>query len=105
MKILFVCTGNIDRSRTAEEIFNETEGVEVKSAGTSIFAPVQLSRELIDWADRIFVMELMHLKKVLELDPDAQKKVECLGIPDVYIYDDPKLKKLLRDKMKTFINL
>ena len=51
--ILFVCTGNVDRSPTAEGLFKNVGGLEVKSAGTSIAATVPLTRELIEWADEI----------------------------------------------------
>ena len=35
-KILFVCTGNMDRSPTAESLLKGREGFEVRSAGTWI---------------------------------------------------------------------
>ena len=57
LKVLFVCTGNIDRSPTAEEIFRSYPGVEAKSAGTSELAPTRISKELVEWADLILVME------------------------------------------------
>ena len=39
-----------------------------------------LSKEIIDWADIILVMEPMHRMKVLTEDHDAENKVELLGI-------------------------
>jgi len=105
MNILFVCTGNVDRSKTAEEIFKNIKGVKAKSAGTSIDAPVQLSKELIEWADRIFVMEYRHQKTVLELDPKASKKVVCLKIPDKYYFNQPELSILLRKKLQPYLQI
>ena len=39
-----------------------------------------LSKEIIDWADIILVMEPMHRMKVLTEDHDVENKVELLGI-------------------------
>lgn len=103
MKVLFVCTGNIDRSRTAQELFNGVKGIEAKSAGTSAQAPVQLSIQLIRWADRIFCMEDQHQAAVLELDPEAQPKIEVLNIPDLYTHAEPRLKKLLNKKISPLV--
>lgn len=102
--MLFVCTGNVDRSRTAEEMFKNIEGVKAKSAGTSITATTPLSKELIDWADRIFVMEDEHQKAVLKLNSEARAKVECLDIPDRYCHGHPELKRLLMEKLQRYRN-
>ena len=96
MKVLFVCTGNVDRSKTAEKMLEGTPGLETKSAGTAKNANTRLSRELVQWAQRIFIMEQRHQSSVLELDPKAGKKIQCLNIPDIYTLNDPKLKQLLK---------
>lgn len=102
MKILFVCTGNVDRSRTAEEMFQGLKGYDVKSAGTSIAANVRLSRELVDWAEIIFAMEEKHERAILNLDPDASEKVECLDIPDRHYHNQPELRRLLIEKLQPY---
>jgi len=102
LKILFVCTGNVDRSRTAEEMFKDINGYEVRSAGTSIAANVCLSRELVDWAEIIFVMENKHEKAVLKLDSEAWEKVECLEVPDKFYYNQPELRRLLIEKLRPY---
>ena len=99
MKVLFVCTGNVDRSRTAQEMFDGVKGIEAKSAGASSEAPVRLSIKLIRWADKIFCMEPGHQAAVLQLDPGAQGKIEVLNIPDLYMYAEPRLKRLLSRKI------
>jgi predicted protein tyrosine phosphatase len=101
-KILFVCTGNVDRSLTAEELFKNIEGLEVKSAGTSNAATVPLTKELIKWADEIYVMEFKHQQTVLEMVPSAWKKVESLEIPDIYYRNQPELKQIILEKMKPY---
>jgi predicted protein tyrosine phosphatase len=102
MKILFVCTGNVDRSRTAEEIFKDVKGYEVRSTGTSIAANVPLSREMVDWAEIVFVMEYKHEKAVLKMNPEAWEKVECLDIPDKFYHNQPELRKLLIEKLRPY---
>lgn len=57
MRILFVCTVNKYRSKTAEKVFGDYEQYETKSAGIDKEAVVQLNQELLDWADLIVVME------------------------------------------------
>jgi len=39
-RILFVCTANVDRSRTAEDLYRADERYEVRSAGVAPFATV-----------------------------------------------------------------
>jgi len=104
MKVLFVCTGNMDRSPTAESLLRGKEGFEVKSAGTWIHARKRVSRSLIEWADLIFVMEGHHKDVILSICPEAERKVIVLDIPDVYVRNDPELieilKKILREYLK-----
>ncbi len=56
MNILFVCSRNKWRSPTAEAIFKDRQGLNVKSAGTEPSARRRVTAKLIDWADTIFVM-------------------------------------------------
>jgi predicted protein tyrosine phosphatase len=81
LKMLFVCGRNVDRSPTAEAMFKGFEGLDVKSAGVSVGATVPITKELIDWADAIFVMEFKHQKAVLKIEPKAWRKVESLESP------------------------
>lgn len=67
MKILFVCKANSERSPTAEMVFRDVLGWETLSAGTSSDAVTPLRRELIEWADRVVVMESIHMERVVEL--------------------------------------
>ena len=72
---LFVCSANCDRSPTAEELMREMADelaldVEVRSAGLHAqdrYGPpsVQLTPELCDWADEVYVMEQRHVEKVV----------------------------------------
>jgi len=103
LRVLFVCSGNVSRSRTAEDMFRGLGGLEVRSAGTHWTAQNRVSRELIDWADKIFVMEEEHKEHVVEKRPEAAGKVVVLGIPDVYNRNDPVLRRVLAEKLKAYL--
>ncbi|NQZ27818.1 MAG: phosphotyrosine protein phosphatase [Colwellia sp.] len=79
MNILFLCTANIQRSRTAEDHFSENY---CKQHGTTV-----CTTDLLDWADRVFVMEPMHIERI---EDNAGKhyldEVEHLEIEDIYQY-------------------
>ncbi|MBS7630502.1 phosphotyrosine protein phosphatase [Candidatus Bathyarchaeota archaeon] len=104
-KILFVCTGNIDRSPTAEEMFKGKPGFSVKSAGTSPEAPNKISAELINWADKIFAMEEEHKREIIRIVPEAVQKTIVLGIPDVFKRNQPELKRLIQERLKGYSKL
>lgn len=103
MKILFLCTSNIHRSITAEDYFRSvTPSHEFKSAGLSEkyckkHGSTLCTVELLDWADKIFVMEPMHLERIANYaGPHYSQKIEVLGIDDIYQYNQPELIEVLR---------
>lgn len=102
-KVLFVCSGNLDRSPTAEEMLKDVKGLEVKSAGTLMGAPTVISRELIEWADVIFAMEKSHKGAVMGINPGAEKKVVVLNIVDRYRRNDPELIRILKEKLSEYL--
>lgn len=97
--ILFICSQNKLRSPTAEAVFADYEGWEVRSAGLNNDAEIPLGLEDIEWAEYIFVMEKMHKKKVQQQFATAlkNKKLICLDIPDNYQYMDEKLIQILKN--------
>lgn len=98
MRILFVCSKNRWRSRTAEKIFKNNGIHEIKSAGTESSARIKLTNQDLYWADLILVMEDKHLEKLYS-NFDIQKgneKVHVLGIPDIYKYMDTELIQILK---------
>ena len=101
LKLLFVCSQNIWRSRTAEEIFAGTPGWLVKSAGTEKGARIKITEGLVRWADVIFVMERKHADRIRENFGEilAGRKLICLQIPDDFPYMHPELIELLRDRV------
>lgn len=103
LRVLFVCSRNLERSPTAEQVFRNCAELDVKSAGSDESAINPLSKEVIDWADMIFAMEGNHRKRALEISPDASSKIIVLGIEDVYYRSDPGLVKILRKKVTPHI--
>lgn len=98
LKLLFICSRNRWRSRTAEEIFQGTPRWSVRSAGTSEQARIRVSEKLLLWADVVFVMEKRHIAILRERFPQAveERAVVCLDIPDDYEFMDEDLVAVLR---------
>lgn len=103
--ILFVCEGNQSRSPTAEAVFSEVPGVEVRSAGLNPFARTQVEETLWDWADLVVAMD-RRVESQLRLRFEkhlASKRLICLNIPDEYDCMQPELVAALKTKMLPYI--
>jgi len=101
-RILFVCTANVDRSRTAEDLYRSDPRYEVRSAGTAPFATTPVSRELLRWADRVFVMcerEDAHATQLRMRFPEITTPVVDLDLVDRWPRGDPELVTRLRRKL------
>lgn len=108
MNILIVCSGNVSRSFMAEMLLrNETEqlkldNISISSAGLFAYpgSPPdpkmveylsamgvsikghearQITKDDVDWADLILVMEAEHAAMIERLWPEVKGKVELLG--------------------------
>ncbi|MBN9082726.1 MAG: protein tyrosine phosphatase [Rhizobiales bacterium 62-17] len=103
--VLFVCSQNRLRSPTAEQVFANYPNIEVASAGTNNDAETPLDAELVRWADIIFVMEKAHRSKLQRrFKADLNRaRVICLDIPDDYAYMDPRLVRILEEKVPRFL--
>ena len=97
LKLLFVCSRNRWRSPTAERLFDGVNGCRARSAGTEDAARVRVTAGHIGWADRIYVMEKKHARRLHERFGDAlvDKPVVCLHIADDYEFMQPELLTLL----------
>ncbi|MFH1316986.1 MAG: phosphotyrosine protein phosphatase [Candidatus Woesearchaeota archaeon] len=98
MKVLFICNQNLNRSKTAEELFRNK--FDTKSAGIYNEKPVTKSQ--ISWADIIIVMEKDHRTELSRRFPKEymKKRILCLDIPDIYSYMQPELVEILNKKIK-----
>lgn len=106
--ILFICTSNIKRSPTAEELFSGVGDIETKSAGIYATQPqVKLTQELIDWADIAFVMseEEKQFSYTQENFILGDTKLYNLNISDTYHKNEHGLKLELIKKVAQYLDL
>ena len=106
MKILFVCSANKQRSKTAEDYFASKYNIhEFLSAGTNIKlcrkeGTTELIEDLLKWADKIYVMEKKHIEQIqMHAGSKYFTKVTVLNIPDIYGYYDKGLLKILDERV------
>ena len=103
-RILFVCTANVDRSRTAQDLYRADERYEVRSAGVADFATVPLTQDLLLWADRVFVMnerEDHHRTRIRVKFPHAHPRaIVDLDIEDRWPRGDPELVALILRRLR-----
>ena len=107
LHLLFICSQNKLRSPTAEEMYRNFPGYEARSAGIDAGCRQRVTEGLINWADRIFVMESKHRSYLQRRFSDAieRKAVICLRIPDDYEFNDPELIKLLKANLSPHISV
>ena len=94
MNVLFLCTSNVNRSKTCEDYFRQVNPAHnYKSAGLSYkncerFNSTICTHELLLWADVIYVFEDMHIDRLKEhhSNPETFDKIINLEIDDVYEY-------------------
>jgi len=99
IKLLFVCSSNLDRSPAAVEIFNNHEDCEAKSCGILPHSDIEISQKLIDWAEIIYCMEEEHKHFILSNFHAFDKKIVVLDISNEYLRNDPRLKKLIEERI------
>lgn len=102
IKILFVCTMNYQRSRTAEELYKMDERFEIRSAGVAKDAFVRINLENLSWANFIIVMEKAHRNKIRKRYNSIYqtKSIICLYIEDEYDFMEVELIQLIEQKFE-----
>lgn len=100
MNVLFICNQNKNRSKLAEHLFQDK--FNTKSAG--LYSKKPLNQKQLSWADVVVVMEEEQRDEVEKRFPQlsVQRRILSFDIPDVYNYDNPKLKVCLESKAKKF---
>ncbi len=107
MNILFICTANKDRGRTAEIHFqNKHPHLRFRSAGINQFLSerhggIHIKRHMVLAASRIVCMEQIHadyINRLMGMVPmDA---IEVLNLGDTETFMSPSLIALLEEKFK-----
>jgi len=105
--VLFVCSANLDRSPTAERLFQGwRRGWEAKSAGIMpALDRNPVTQTLIDWADLVLVMEPDHAEYIhghFKCDPN---KMRILDIGNKYVRGDPALIRELEEKALPILDM
>jgi predicted protein tyrosine phosphatase len=107
INILFVCSRNEWRSPTAETIYKNNTGLNVRSVGTSAVARIKINAATIAWAEVIFVMEKKHRQLIQQRFPTQiiDKEIILLNIPDEYQYMDEELVEDIKTKVNSYLNI
>lgn len=105
MNLLFVCSRNQWRSPTAEAIYKNYSGLNVKSAGTEPSARIKLTSKIVEWADVIFVMEKKHKQRIIEKFNSILDKenIIILNISDDYNFMDVELIEEIKMKVDPYL--
>ncbi len=94
--LLFVCEGNTQRSPTFEIWFKKNRPqYDVRSAGIFYYSPQRLTKELLEWADTVYVMDLEQEMFLARKFPEFLEKVEVVGCNDDYQRESSRLFKLV----------
>ena len=98
-RVLTVCSANMLRSPTIAHVLSaEPYNFNTRSAGTSDFALIPVTDDLLMWADEIVCADSEHtsiVNKMLQ-KLDIDKPLINLRIPDVYEYRNEGLIDLIK---------
>lgn len=102
-RVLCVCSANMLRSPTMQVVLSSDPfNYNTRSCGTHDYALIQLTADLLSWADEIVCADTEHFNRVHYFhDRLAYLKdtpIVNLRIPDIYGYRDPQLVQLIRDR-------
>lgn len=104
--ILFVCSVNKQRSKTASDYFSKKyPALQFDSAGTNHKlchkeGTQPLTHNLMTWADMVIVMEEKHKDIILTQGSlSYSEKINVVSIPDIYTYYQKELIDILDQKV------
>jgi predicted protein tyrosine phosphatase len=107
MNVLFICSANKLRSKTADDYFSlKYPAINFQSAGTNYKTCIKegttlLEEWMMDWADVVYVMENKHKNEIMKhVGSKYHKKIIILNIPDNYKYYQKELIQLFESKIK-----
>lgn len=104
INLLFVCSANVNRSqafaREMKKLVKKIDNVdfEIRSAGLYAYTGdgYQLDPKILGWADKVFVMAMMHKIFVHKKYPEFLSKVEVIGVSDEYDVDSPAIVEVIQ---------
>lgn len=106
-KVLFICTANRDRSKTAEVHFQAKYPEHTfKSAGINRYLSerhggIHVKKHMLDEADRIICAEMVHSDYITrQIDIKYKSKIEVLNLGDTDTFMTESLIKNLEEKFK-----
>ncbi|OGZ07773.1 MAG: hypothetical protein A3D65_01585 [Candidatus Lloydbacteria bacterium RIFCSPHIGHO2_02_FULL_50_13] len=105
-RLLFICSSAVDRSPAAVDLFTQSQKYVAKAAGTHSDAMRQVTQRLLNWADFIFVMSegtnrhRTYLRKNFSVHG---RKIYDLHVRDIYYRNDPRLCRVLRQRISEII--
>ena len=109
MKILFICTANRDRSKTAEVHFSKKYPEHTyKSAGINKYLSerhggIHVNRSMLDSADRVMCAEICHSDYIIsKIDKKYNSKIEVLHLGDTEEYMSKDLITKLEEKFNLY---
>ncbi len=107
MNVIFICSANRDRSRTAEIYFqNKFPEHRFRSAGINKYLSerhggIHLKQYMLDIADRIVCAELVHSDYIIrQIDKKYISKIEVLNLGDTEPFMSGQLISMLEEKFK-----
>lgn len=106
---LFVCSAGLLRSPTGAAVGTEL-GANTRSCGSSSYALIPLSVNLIMWADKIFFVNRENYVEALTTfadtgyETDIAEKAVVFDIPDDYEAFDPMLMKIFQNSLKEYVD-
>ena len=100
-RVLCVCSAGLLRSPTIAWVLSN-EGYNTRAVGMHDYALAQIDEVFVTWADKIVCVDAEHAEEIrrkyaLILD---EKSIDVLDIPDIYGFRNPKLVKIVEEKLK-----
>jgi len=107
MNVIFICSANRERSRTAEIYFqNKYPEHRFRSAGINKYlcerhGGIHLKQYMLDVADRIICSEHIHSDYIVQkIDKKYLSKIEILELGDTKTFMQQELIDMLEEKFK-----
>jgi len=100
-RVLCVCSAGLLRSPTMAYVLSqEPYNYNTRAAGLDVgFALIPVDDVLLTWADMVVCSTEEQFRRLKEM---TDKEIINLNLPDMFNYRDPKLIKMIKDRMEHF---